>query len=134
MSGVGPERGADPRSRRLFHITSAEAWARAQVDGDYRAPSLATEGFIHLSGEGQWLATANRWFRGQRGLVLLAIDGDRLTAAVRWEPAVPPLPDGETYPHLYGPLALAAVIAVHALPVDDAGAIGVPAGFGGPRP
>ncbi len=125
----GPARdGSAPT--RLFHITTAEAWARAQVDGEYRAPSLATEGFVHLSAEGQWLATANRWFGGQRGLVLLAIDGARLTAAVRWEPAAPPRPDGETYPHLYGPLALAAVAAVYALPVDDAGGFGVPADLG----
>lgn len=112
---------------RLFHITTAAAWAEAQPAGRYRAPSLATEGFIHLSGEAQWLATANRWCRGQRALVLLVIAADRLDAEVRWEPAAPPRPDGAHYPHLYGPLAVAAVIAVHALPLDDAGGFARPA-------
>lgn len=112
---------------RLFHITTADAWAAAQAAGAYRAPSLASHGFIHLSGEAQWLATANRFYRGQRDLLLLVIDPARLTAEVRWEDGVPPAPDGAQFPHLYGPLALVAVDAALPLPVADDGAVGVPA-------
>ncbi len=114
---------------RLFHITTAAAWTAAQRAGAYVAPSLATAGFIHLSGEHQWLATANRFYRGQRDLLLLVIDPARLTAPVRWEDGAPPAPDGAQFPHLYGPLALAAVAAALPLPVDADGAIGVPAGL-----
>ena len=110
----------------LYHLTTRAAWAAAVRDGVYRAPSLATEGVLHMSGAAQWLATADRWFRGQRDLVLLEIDEARLTAPVRHEPAAPPRPDGERYPHLYGPLPAAAVIAVHDLAVDAAGAFVVP--------
>lgn len=110
----------------LFHLTTRAAWAAAVADGTYRPPSLTSEGFIHLSGASQWQATADRWFRGQRDLVLLAIDEARLTAPVRHEPAAPPRPDGERYPHLYGPLPPAAVIAVHELELDAAGAFVVP--------
>ena len=109
---------------RLFHITTHEAWAQAQAAGEYRAASLATEGFIHLSGERQWLRTANRFFRGQHGLVLLAIRADRLRAEVRYERA-----DGDEFPHLYGPLGLDAVVEVHALPVEETGEIGTPPGL-----
>lgn len=56
----------------LFHITTRVAWAHALAAGSYRAPSLDREGFIHFSTDKQWLATANRFFRGQAGLVLLS--------------------------------------------------------------
>lgn len=114
---------------RLFHITTIDAWAAAQRAGAYVAPSLGTAGFIHLSGEDQWLATANRFYRGQRELVLLVIAPARLTAEVRWEDGAPPAPDGAQFPHLYGALALDAVDAALPLPVASDGAIGVPAGL-----
>lgn len=91
---------------RLFHITTREAWAEAQRVGAYRAPSLDTEGFLHLSTERQWLKTANRFFLGQLNLVLLELAPERLTAEVRFEPA-----DGDEFPHLYGALPVAAVVA-----------------------
>jgi uncharacterized protein (DUF952 family) len=91
----------------LFHITTRGAWARALAVGVYTAPSLATEGFIHLSRDHQWRDTANRLFRGQRDLVLLVIDPDRLGCEVRDEPA-----DGDVFPHLYSALAVDAVVDV----------------------
>ncbi len=96
----------------LFHITTRAAWDAAQREGVYRADSLASEGFIHLSTDRQWLATADRFYRGMPDLLLLAIREDRLTAEVRYE-----LADGQRFPHLYGPLDLAAVVEVHELPL-----------------
>ena len=90
--------------------------------GEYRAPSLATDGFIHLSGDRQWLATANRLFRGRTGLVLLVIVRERLQHEVRDESA-----DGDVFPHLYGPLNVDAVADVFDLPVEGDGSIGIPA-------
>ncbi|MBK9035550.1 MAG: DUF952 domain-containing protein [Myxococcales bacterium] len=112
----------------LFHITTAPAWAAAQRAGEYRAPSLAADGFIHLSSAAQWLATANRFYRGQPELILLVIDGDRLSAPVRWEDGAPPTADGAQFPHLYGPLNLDAVIDARPLPVTADGTIGAPRG------
>ncbi len=105
----------------LFHITSREAWAEALRVGTYRAPSLDTEGFIHLSTDLQWLATANRFFRGQSGLVLLELAPERLGSAVRFEAA-----DGDEFPHLYGELPVAAVTAVHALACAPDGSFSAP--------
>jgi uncharacterized protein (DUF952 family) len=107
----------------LFHITTRAAWDLARGAGAYRTPSLdGAEGFIHLSADRQWLVTANRLFHGQRDLVLLSIRADRLAAPVRWE-----LADGELFPHLYGALNLDAVVEALDLPVDERGAIGIPA-------
>ena len=113
----------------LFHITTREQWERARQDGEYRTPSLATDGFIHLSRERQWLGVANRFYRGATGLVLLSIREDRLRSEVRDEPA-----DGDLFPHLYGPLEIDAVVAVVDLPVDADGSIGIPAELASPSP
>jgi uncharacterized protein (DUF952 family) len=91
----------------LYHICALTDWGAAQTEGEYRADSLATEGFIHCSLARQVLATANRFYRGRQGLVLLAIDTDHLTAEVRSEAA-----DGDQFPHVYGPILLAAVVSV----------------------
>ena len=106
----------------LFHITTRVAWAHALATGSYRAPSLASEGFIHFSTDRQWLATANRFFRGQAGLVLLSVREDRLRSRVVREPA-----DGELFPHLYGELNLDAVTGVFELPLAADGTIELPA-------
>lgn len=92
----------------LFHITTRAAWEAAQGEGSYRPPSLAEVGFIHLSEERQWRATRERWFAGQRDLVLLVIDPSGLP--IRHEPA-----HGDQFPHLYAPLPVACVIEVRAI-------------------
>ena len=87
----------------IYHIVSRESWDAALVQGEYRAPSLITEGFIHCSDEDQVMGSAERYYRGQSGLVLLAIDERRLTAPLKYE---------RLFPHIYGPLNLDAVASV----------------------
>ena len=62
----------------LLHITSRPAWAAAQAQGFYHAPSLDTEGFIHCSRPEQVLMPANAMFRGQTDLILLGLDVSRI--------------------------------------------------------
>jgi uncharacterized protein (DUF952 family) len=104
----------------FFHITTAEAWGEALRIGRYRPESLARDGFIHLSEERQWRATAGRFFRGQSNLLLLALDGTRLSAEVRYEEA-----DGDRFPHLYGELEVDGVDAFE-ISVGEDGAVGEP--------
>jgi uncharacterized protein (DUF952 family) len=92
----------------IYHITSAQAWQAAQVSGAYRADSLDREGFIHASMRDQVMATANRYYRGLTDLVLLEIDEEVVKPEVRYEIATV----GETFPHIYGPLNLDAVVRV----------------------
>lgn len=88
----------------ILHITPRSHWQEAQQDGVYRAESLETEGFIHCSTCPQVVATANTFFRGQTGLVLLCIESDRVQSEIRYETV-----NGNQYPHLYGLLNLNAV-------------------------
>lgn len=117
----------------VYHITRRAAWDAALIRGEYRTSSLDTEGFIHCSTAAQVLRVANAYHRGARDLVLLHIDPAKLgkDAALRWEPPSHPAsaPDvehpatasGERFPHIYGPLALEAVVAVTALTPEPDG-------------
>lgn len=97
----------------VFHIATRDDWERALAAGAYRTGSLDTEGFIHCSTEEQVAGTANRLFAGRTDLVLLFIDGDRLGAALQYEQVDDP-PDA-VFPHVFGPIDLAAVLDVVAL-------------------
>lgn len=79
---------------------------------DYTPDSYESVGFVHLSTPEQVHLPANRLFPGRTDLVLLRVDPTRLTAPVRWEPGVPSDPESMRFPHLYGPLPIAAVTAV----------------------
>ncbi len=95
----------------IYHITSRQDWEDAQRAGQYQAPSLAHEGFIHASTGEQVGNTANRYYHGQAGLVLLVIDTEKVNAEVRFDPVM--LNGVQThFPHIYGPLNLDAVINV----------------------
>jgi len=91
----------------LLHLCPLSEWQAAQEQGEYRAASLAREGFLHCSTPAQVAATANRFYHGQHGLVLLTIDRRLVRPEIRFEPA-----DGSLFPHIYGPLNLDAVVEV----------------------
>ena len=93
----------------IYHITSQSEWERAIREGTYRPASMATEGFIHASTAGQVVGSANRFFRGRDGLIVLRIDLERLKAPVDWAAS----PDSDLpFPHVVGDLNLDAVIGI----------------------
>ncbi len=95
----------------IFHITTSAAWQAASSSGmPYEAASLAAEGFIHCSTPVQVPWVANGRFRGTpEPLVLLRLNPSALTSELKWESAEPDLPQ---FPHIYGPIDLAAVTEV----------------------
>ena len=97
-------------TRLILHITTAPEWASAQSAGEYRAPSLDEEGFIHCSTPAQVVHVADWFYRDIADLVLLCIDPERLTSELLWEPSADAFA-GE-FPHVYGPIPVAAVRAV----------------------
>jgi uncharacterized protein (DUF952 family) len=109
-----------PAQRVLVHLCTAEDWRRAQENGEHTPPSLDDVGFVHLSALGQVHLPANRLYAGRTDMVLLRCDPALLGAPVRWEPGVPSDPSAMLFPHLYGPLPVAAVTSVTAyLPGSD---------------
>ena len=106
----------------IYHIARRDAWEAASIQGEYCAPSLINEGFIHCSTREQVVAVANAAFLGQKRLVLLCIGPDKLSAELRWERPAHPTPeaadvlsDESLFPHVYGTLNLDAVVAVRHL-------------------
>ncbi|MCE1251930.1 MAG: DUF952 domain-containing protein [Anaerolineae bacterium] len=110
--------------RLIYHIISGVDWKNAQQAGLYRAPSLETEGFIHCSTRNQVLNTAARYYQGASDLLLLHIDMMRLTSEIRFEDTAG---HDSLFPHVYGPIALDAVVAAVAFPCRADGLFDWPA-------
>lgn len=101
----------------IYHLALREDWVAGLDAGEYRAPSLAEEGFIHASGdEAQALRVAARLFAGRTDLLVLDIDTALLSegSPVIREPAR----SGEIYPHIYGPVTQNAVVRIRKLAPD----------------
>ena len=94
-------------SERLHHLVSAAEWAEVG-DDTYRPASLASEGFVHFSTADQIPATSLRYYADVTDLLVLSVDADAVTAEIRWED----LHGTGVFPHLYGPLPMAAVVTV----------------------
>ncbi len=114
----------------LYHLTTPHDWERAERGGSYVAPSLAAQGFIHLSRPSQLLLAADTHYRGRADLVVLVLEQDRLDpSALVFEAGSPPN-QHLVFPHLYSPLALSAVRAVVPFPCDPDGSFRWPAALG----
>jgi uncharacterized protein (DUF952 family) len=102
----------------IFKIAPDTLWRAALDDGRFTgAPIDITDGYIHFSAADQLRETAARHFAGQSDLVLVAVDGDRLGDALKWEASR----GGALFPHLYAPLDLSAVIWTKPLPIGPDG-------------
>jgi len=105
---------------RIYHVALASDWAQARLDGEYAVSTLgrtlADEGFIHAARADQWAGVLERFYAGvTEPLVLLAVDVSLLDVPVRDE-AVPD--SDETFPHVFGPIRVDAVVEVRDLGTD----------------
>lgn len=96
-------------SSYIYHITTAAAWEKAQLEGAYTADSLATEGFIHCSTTDQVAGVLDRYYKGQTGLIKLTIDKSKVTSPLIFELATS---INEVFPHIHGPINLSAIVKV----------------------
>lgn len=115
----------------IYHITSRTAWNEALDRGEFRAESLDTEGFIHCSTDEQVVPVAHKFYSGQHGLVLLVIEPALLKSDLKWEPPTggtppPGVPEGDLFPHIYGPINLDAVVKVFDLEAAPDGKYSLP--------
>lgn len=102
----------------VYKIVPAEIWQSAVAAGIFAGAGIdISDGFIHLSTAAQAVRTAELYFAGQEGLVLVAIDSGKLGAALVFEPSR----GGDLFPHLYAPLPMDAVLWERPLPVGPDG-------------
>jgi uncharacterized protein (DUF952 family) len=116
--------GAKPRGKTaamlIFKIFRRPEWDAFRAAGATKgAPVDLVDGFIHFSTAEQVAETAARHFAVESDLVLVAVEAERLGAALRWEPSR----GGALFPHLYRALSLGDVVWDKSLPLGATGHI-----------
>ena len=103
-----------------------EVWVARDPAAPLTTPSLAEEGFIHSTEGAQAIVdTGNRHYRHDpRPYVLVTVDLDATGSAWRFDD------DKGIYPHIYGPIAPAAILGEKPFPraADGTFLVGSPAG------
>jgi uncharacterized protein (DUF952 family) len=98
---------------RIYHATTRAEWDEARVAGSYtrstKGRSLAEVGYIHASTATQLPRIAALLYGDGDDVVVLVIDPARVGARVVFEQLEG---SDEEFPHIYGPLPVAAVEAV----------------------
>lgn len=102
----------------IYKIVPATLWQDARNTGEFKGASIdLSDGFIHFSTADQAIETAARHFAGQDGLLLVAVDGDKLGDKLVFETSR----GGALFPHLYAALSFDAVVWEEPLPLDADG-------------
>lgn len=106
-------------TKMVYHLTTLAQWEKylQHMAGDFMAPSLKTEGFIHCSTKDQVLESAERHFAGEEELVVLCIVEKRVKNLLKWEPSR----NEELFPHIYGGIPLEAIETTESLQRDGKG-------------
>ncbi len=102
----------------IYKILPVLLWDEARQAGIFHGSEVdLRDGYIHFSTAEQAVETAAKHFAGQRDLVLLHVEMDKLGDKLVWEPSR----GGALFPHLYAPLDLSHVIRADPLPLGDDG-------------
>ena len=114
---------------QVLHMAPIQDWSKVADDATavYTDPSLEAEGFIHCSTTEQILIPANERFAGRTDLVLLVIDLANVPSETIFEDCYE---SGHAFPHIYGPIPVAAVTDVVPFPCQADGTFVLPAALG----
>lgn len=100
----------------IYKIVPQDLWESAENSGVFEGAAIdLQDGYIHFSTAQQVADTAALHFAGQEDLLLVAVDGDALGDALRFEPSR----GGDLFPHLYGDLPMQNVLWVKPMPLGD---------------
>lgn len=100
----------------IYKIFRDAEFAAFEAQGETGgAPVDLADGYIHFSTAAQVEETAAKYFRGETGLKLLALDARALGNSLRWEPSR----GGALFPHLYRSLRSEDVVWVRDLLLAD---------------
>ena len=112
---------AEPIYKVMTEAAFEASWRQGHFAG---SADDVRDGFIHFSAAHQLDGTLAKFFAGQDGLMLLAVDPARLGPELKWETSR----GGEQFPHLYAPLDLAAVLWAEPLALGPDGIHVLPEG------
>ena len=104
---------------QIYKIFRADEWHALEAEGEsLGAPIDLADGYVHFSTADQAAETAEKYFAGIEGLMLLAVEADGC-AEIKWEASR----GGALFPHLYRALKMSDVIWAKPLPCHGAGHI-----------
>ncbi|MFA9397361.1 MAG: cupin domain-containing protein [Clostridiaceae bacterium] len=96
----------------IYNISTKETLEKANKIGKYETESLLTDGFIHFSKLHQVKMVVNKFYDDITGLVVLVVDTSKLKEELKYEEPSEPMNLDNSFPHLYGPLNLDAIVDV----------------------
>jgi uncharacterized protein (DUF952 family) len=107
----------------IYKICPDSLWRAAEAEGRFDGAAIdLSDGYIHFSTGAQLRETVAKHFAGQRDLLLIAVEDDKLGAALRYEPSR----GSDLFPHLYAPLGTRDVRWVAPLALGPNGAHLIP--------
>ncbi len=91
----------------IYHITAVSEWREAQQKGYYESEALKSQGFIPCCEEHQIPDILKRYFSHKTALIKLCIETAKLSSRLiyNWSNTIE-----DTFPHIYGPVNLDAII------------------------
>jgi uncharacterized protein (DUF952 family) len=96
------------KKMKIYHIVTPEVWEKFKDEELYEAESLAMEGFIHCSFEGQLEGVLERYYQDAEKVLIMEIETNKLFSKMVSEPST----NDELYPHIYGKINKNAIVAV----------------------
>ena len=104
-------------ARLTLHLVPEATWDGHDPTTPYTPAAYPDDGFVHCTdGDEEMVAVANRFYAGDpRPFLLLTLDLDRTGSPWRFDD-----PE-QRYPHVYGPIDPASVVAVRRMRRDADG-------------
>ena len=100
--------------KNIYMVSNQVEYDKAKKNGSLTRESLSSEGFIHASPKSQLNRVANKYYKDKVDPLVLVIQKDKISPELKWEPAT-----GGSYPHLFGPLNIDAIIDVVVIRLDE---------------
>ena len=108
---------------QIYHLALASRWHSWPQNTPYLPEAYAVDGFIHCTaGDALMIKVANTFYRSVPGNFLaLVVETGLLTSRLEWE--APSAGDdlAPSFPHIYGPLNLTAIVDVKTMLRDAKG-------------
>lgn len=92
----------------ILHVCTSKEWSDQLHQTVFKPASFDKEHFVHCCLDSQLNGVLERYFPGQRDLLLLCIDEKVLRGKVLYEAG----PNGEKFPHVFGPIDREAIIQI----------------------
>ncbi len=102
----------------IYHMADKGEWDAAKAAGAYPgSENDQKDGFIHFSTKDTVIESAAKHRTGEKNLVLLTLESDKLGDKLIWEPAR----GGVLFPHLFASLDPKSVLKEEVLPLGEDG-------------